>query len=74
MDYSAIFSYMYTEIALVGVIVAALVYDLAAGKKGRQAFHGVMCALLLLFIAGTVYPYHKETAEVFGGMYVYNPV
>ena len=74
MDYSAIFSYMYTEIALVGVIVAALVYDLAAGKKGRQAFHGVMCALLLLFIAGTVYPYHKETAEIFGGMYVYNPV
>lgn len=74
MDYSAIFSYMYTEIALVGAIVAALVYDLAAGKKGRQAFHGVMCALLLLFIAGTVYPYHKETAEVFGGMYVYNPV
>ena len=74
MDYSAIFSYMYTEIALVGVIVAALVYDLAAGKKGRQAFHGVMCALLLLFIAGTIYPYHKETAEVFGGMYVYNPV
>ena len=74
MDYSAIFSYMYTEIALVGVIVAALVYDRAAGKKGRQAFHGVMCALLLLFIAGTVVPYHRETASIFGGMYVYTPV
>lgn len=74
MDYSAIFTYMYTEIALVAVIVAALLYDLMAGKRGRKAFHGVMCSLMVLFIAGTVVPYHRETASIFGGMYVYTPV
>ena len=74
MDYSAIFTYMYTEIALVAVIVAALLYDLMAGKRGRKAFHGVMCTLIVLFIAGTVVPYHRETASIFGGMYVYTPV
>ena len=74
MDYSAIFTYLYTEIALVAVIVAALLYDLMAGKRGRKAFHGVMCTLMVLFIAGTVVPYHRETASIFGGMYVYTPV
>ena len=74
MDYSAIFTYMYTEIALVAVIVAALLYDLMAGKRGRKAFHGVMCTLMVLFIVGTVVPYHRETASIFGGMYVYTPV
>ena len=74
MDYSAIFSYMYTELALIGVTVAVLLYDLIAGKRGRRNFHGVTCTLLLLFIAATVFPWHKETAEIFGGMYVYSPV
>ncbi len=74
MDFSAILTYMYTEIALVGVIVAALLYDLTAGPRGRKYFHGVMCALMLLFIAGTVFPYQKETAEIFGGMFVYAPI
>ena len=74
MDYSAIFSYMYTEIALAGIIVAALLYDLIAGKKGRRAFHGIMCTVLLLFTAGTAFPFHKETASIFGGMYVYDPM
>lgn len=74
MDYSVIFSYMYTEIALTGVIVAALLYDLIAGKRGRRFFHPVMCTLMLLFIAGTVFPYHKDSGEIFGGMYVYTPV
>ena len=74
MDYSAIFTYMYTEIALIAVIVAALLYDLIAGKRGRKAFHAFMCILMLLFIAGTIFPYHSETAEIFGGMYVYSPV
>ena len=74
MDYSAIFSYMYTETALIGVMVAAFLYDLIAGKKGRRFFHPFVCTLMLLFIAGTIVPYHKESAEIFGGMYVYNPV
>ena len=74
MDYSAIFSYMYTELALIGVTVAVLLYDLIAGKRGRRNFHGVTCTLILLFIAATVFPWHKETAEIFGGMYVYSPV
>ena len=74
MDYSAIFSYMYTEIALAGIIVAVLLYDLIAGKKGRRAFHGIMCTVLLLFTAGTAFPFHKETASIFGGMYVYDPM
>ena len=74
MDFSGIFTYLYTEIALVGVTVAALLYDLIAGKQGRRYFHGFLCTLMLLFIAGTVIPYHKETVEVFGGMYVYSPV
>ena len=74
MDYSAIFTYMYTEIALIAVIVAALLYDLIAGKRGRKAFHAFMCILMLLYIAGTIFPYHSETAGIFGGMYVYSPV
>ena len=74
MDFSAILTYMYTEIALVGVIATALLYDLTAGPRGRKYFHGVMCALMLLFIAGTVFPYQKETAEIFGGMFVYAPI
>ena len=65
---------MYTELALIGVTVAVLLYDLIAGKRGRRNFHGVTCTLLLLFIAATVFPWHKETAEIFGGMYVYSPV
>lgn len=74
MDYSGIFTYMYSEIALIGVIVAALLYDLSAGEKGRRFFHHAVCVLMLLFIAGTVVPYHKETAGIFGGMYIYSPV
>ncbi len=74
MDYSAIFSYMYTEIALVGVIVLALIYDLAAGERGRRYFHCFVCTLMVLFIAGTVVPWHKEAGEIFGGMYSYTPV
>ena len=49
MDFSTILTYMYTEIALVGVIIAALLYDLIAGARGRKYFHGVMCTLMLLF-------------------------
>ena len=74
MDYSSIFSYMYTEIALVGVAIAVLLYDLLAGERGRKFFHCFTCILMLLFIAGTVVPYHQGTGEVFGGMYVYSPV
>ena len=74
MDYSAIFTYMYTEIALIGVTVAALLYDLIAGRRGRKYFHGIMCGVLLLFIGATIFPYHKETAEIFGGMYIYSPI
>ena len=74
MDYSSIFSSMYTEIALVGVAIAVLLYDLLAGERGRKFFHCFTCILMLLFIAGTVVPYHQGTGEVFGGMYVYSPV
>ena len=74
MDYSGIFTYMYTETALAGVIVATLLYDLIAGSRGRRFFHGFVCILMLAFIAGTVWPYSRSEAEIFGGMYVYNPV
>ena len=74
MDFSTILTYMYTEIALVGVIVASLLYDLIAGARGRKYFHGVICTLMFLFIAGTVYPYHQENASIFGGMFVYTPI
>ena len=74
MDFSTILTYMYTEIALVGVIIAALLYDLIAGARGRKHFHGVMCTLMLLFIAGTVWPYQQENASIFGGMFVYAPI
>lgn len=73
MDYSSIFSYMYTEIALIGVIVATLIFDLIAGRRGRRFFQPVACVLMLLFMAGTIVPYHRETTEIFGGMYVYDP-
>ncbi len=74
MDYSGIFTYMYTETALAGVIVAVLLYDLIAGSRSRRFFHGFVCILMLAFIAGTVWPYSRSEAEIFGGMYVYNPV
>ena len=74
MDFSTILTYMYTEIALVGVIIAALLYDLIAGARGRKYFHGVICTLMLLFIAGTVWPYQQENASIFGGMFVYAPI
>ena len=64
MDYSAIFSYMYTEIALVGVTVLALIYDLMTGERGRRHFHSFVCTLMVLFIAGTVVPWHKEAGAV----------
>ena len=73
MDYSSIFSYMYTEIALIGVIVATLIFDLIAGRRGRRFFQPVACVLMMLFVAGTIVPYHRETTEIFGGMYVYDP-
>ena len=44
---------MYTETALAGVIVATLLYDLIAGRRGRRFFHGFVCFLMLAFIAGT---------------------
>ena len=54
MDYSSIFSYMYTEIALIGVIVATLIFDLIAGRRGRRFFQPVACVLMLLvFIIST---------------------
>ena len=65
---------MYTEIALAGVIVAVLLYDLIAGERGRRYFQTFVCLLMLFFVAGTVYPYHGGTADVFGGMYQYTPV
>ena len=65
---------MYTEIALAGVIIVALLYDLIAGGRGRRFFHPVMCTLMVLFIAGTIVPWHSGEMEAFGGMYVYAPV
>ena len=73
MNYSDIFTYMHTEIALIIAIVFGFLYDLIAGKRGRRHFHTVMCVLMVLFIAGTIYPY-GEAGEIFGGMFVYNPV
>ena len=51
IDFSGVFTYMHTEISLVAVIVIAFLYDLAAGSRGRQIFHPLMCILMLLFIS-----------------------
>lgn len=65
---------MHTEISLVAVIVVAFLYDLFAGKRGREIFHPFMCILMLLFIAANIVPFPNEDGELFGGMYLYKPV
>ena len=74
IDFSGVFTYMHTEISLVAVIVIAFLYDLAAGSRGRQIFHPLMCILMLLFIAANIVPFPEEEGEIFGGMFIYSPV
>ena len=66
MDYSGIFTYMYTETALAGVIVATLLYDLIAGSRGRRFFHAFVRILMLAFIEGPGWPYSRSEAGIIG--------
>ena len=74
IDFSGVLTCMHTEISLVAVIVVAFLYDLFAGKRGREIFHPFMCILMLLFIAANIVPFPNEDGELFGGMYLYKPV
>lgn len=74
MDFSGILIYMRAEVALVAAIVIAFLYDLIAGQKARKFFNPLMCILMLACIAACVISFPRESGEVFGGMFSYEPV
>ena len=55
-------------------MVIAFLYDLIAGKSARKFFNPLMAVLMLACTAACVIPFPKESGEVFGGMYSYEPV
>lgn len=74
MDFSGILTYMRPELALMAAMVIAFLYDLIAGKSARKFFNPLMAVLMLACTAACVIPFPKESGEVFGGMYSYEPV
>ena len=73
MNYTDILIYMRHEVTLMAIIIVLFIYDLAAGKRGRSRFSAVACCLLLVQVAANIVPIH-QSAELFGGMFVYAPV
>ena len=73
MNYTDILIYMRHEVTLMAIIIVLFIYDLAAGKRGRSRFSAVACCLLIVQVAVNIVPMH-QTAELFGGMFVYAPV
>lgn len=73
MNYTDILIYMRHEVTLMAIIIVLFIYDLAAGKRGRSRFSAVACCLLLVQVALNIVPIH-QSAELFGGMFVYAPV
>ena len=74
MDFSGILIYMRPELALMAAIVITFLYDLIAGKSARKLFNPLMTVLMLACTAACVISFPKESGEVFGGMYSYDPV
>ena len=74
MDFSGILIYMRPEAALTAAVVIAFLYDLIAGSKARKFFNPLMCAVMLACIAACVISFPKESGELFGGMFSYEPV
>lgn len=66
------FLFMRSEVSLLAVILALLVYDLIAGKRGMKYFQPVAVALLAIHTLLHVWPHEAGTA--FGGMYTYVPM
>ena len=73
MNYTDILIYMRHEVTLMAIIIVLFIYDLAAGKRGRSRFSAVACCLLIVQVALNIVPIH-QSAELFGGMFVYAPV
>ena len=73
MNYTDILIYMRHEVTLMAIIIVLFIYDLAAGKRGRSRFSAVASCLLLVQVALNIVPIH-QSAELFGGMFVYAPV
>ena len=73
MNYTDILIYMRHEVTLMAIIIVLFIYDLAAGKRGRSRFSAVASCLLLVQVAVNIVPIH-QSAELFGGMFVYAPV
>ena len=65
---------MRPELALMAAIVITFLYDLIAGKSARKLFNPLMTVLMLACTAACVISFPKESGEVFGGMYSYDPV
>ena len=74
MDFSGILIYMRPEAALTAAVIIAFLYDLIAGSKARKFFNPLMCAVMLACIAACVISFPKESGELFGGMFSYEPV
>ena len=74
MDFSGILIYMRPEIALIAAIAIAFLYDLIAGSKARKFFNLLVCTVMLACIAACVISFPRESGEIFGGMFSYEPV
>ena len=65
---------MRPEIALIAAIAIAFLYDLIAGSKARKFFNLLVCTVMLACIAACVISFPRESGEIFGGMFSYEPV
>lgn len=66
------FLFMRSEVSLMLVILALLVYDLIAGKRGMKYFQPVAITLLAIHTILHLLPHEAGTA--FGGMYTHIPL
>ncbi|WP_294078995.1 NADH-quinone oxidoreductase subunit N [Proteiniphilum sp. UBA5384] len=72
MDSFSNFLFMRSEVSLLVVILALLVFDLTAGKRGMRYFQPI--AIILLAIHTILHLLPHEAGIAFGGMYTYTPM
>lgn len=71
MDYSQ-FLYMKDELSLIVVLLIVFLFDLFASEKARKYFQPLVCVLMGVQILVNILP--EQSAEAFGGMYLYTPM
>ena len=76
MDYSQ-FLYMHAELSLLAVILVLFIADLVMcpdKKSGRGTFNTALPVVLLAIHTVITLVPCQESAEAFGGMYIYTPM